>query len=396
MSQTKKIIIGVVLGFVLLVTAFIFPKLWEDVDAGEIVVIQAPFSGELTVVKTSGFVWQGGGKATHYRKSNQFWFQAPKTKEDPDNSMPVKWNDGGHANISGSVRYDLPIDDVKIIKLHSTFGSQDAIEASLIKTNVEKSVFMTGPLMTSKESYAERRNDLIYYIEDQASRGVYKTKNIEVKEVEQLSGEEKMVTKVEIVETTPGHPARQEESPIIVYGVRLYNISINGISYDANVEKQIQTQQQAIMSVQTALANARRAEQDAITTAKQGEADAAKAKWEQEVIKAQQVTEAEMRKRVAELDVETAELEKKRLTLEGEGEGAKKKAAMVANGALEQKLEAWLTERKYAWDAFSKYQGNMVPLYMTGGSGGNTGATNFMELMGMKAMKDLNLDIKTR
>jgi regulator of protease activity HflC (stomatin/prohibitin superfamily) len=256
---------------------------------------------------------------------------------------------------------------------------------------------MTGPLMTSKESYAEKRNDLIFYIEDQASRGVYKTKQIEVKESDPLTSEEKLVTRVEIVQKAPGQPIRQEESPIAAYGVRLYNISINGISYDQNVEKQIQTQQQAIMNVQTAIANAKRAEQDAITIAKQGEADAAKAKWEQEVIKAKQVTEAESRKRVAELDVETARLNKEKQILEGQGEAEKKRLVMSANGALEQKLDAWLQSQKFWSEAFANYKGNVTPLYMSGAGGSNTNAAaNFMDIMMMKSARDLNLDMKTK
>src|SRR5690606_17053639 len=102
----------------------------------------------------------------HYKKSNQFWFNVELNDDGDttvDKSISVKWNDGGHAEISGSARYDLPSDDEQIIKLHSIFGSQEAIENQIIKTNIEKAVYLTGPLMTSKESYAERRNDLIYY-----------------------------------------------------------------------------------------------------------------------------------------------------------------------------------------------------------------------------------------
>lgn len=403
MSQTKKIVWAVVAAVFLGMFAMISSKLAEDVDAREIVVIQAPISGELSVYTQSGWAWQGLGKATHYRKSNQFWFIAPeKGKTDTlDHAIPVKWNDGGHARVSGSVRYDLPLGIPAIIKLHTIFGSQDALENQLIKTNMEKAIYMTGPLMTSKESYAEKRNDLIFYIEDQASKGVYKTVQKEVKVIDDLSGEEKTVTKVEIYETSPGNPIRQEKSPILEYGVRLYNISIKDIIYDKSVEDQIRTQQQAIMNVQTAIANAKKAEQDAITIAKQGEASAAKAKWDQEVIKATQVTEAEMRKSVASLDVQTAELQKRKQILEGEGEAAKKKLVMQANGALEQKLEAWVTAQQYWAEAFSKYQGNVVPQYSTvtgGGSGGYSGnaAMTFMEIMSMKAAKDLNLDLKNK
>jgi hypothetical protein len=390
----KKVIAGVITAVLLIVGLSMIGKLWEDVDAGEVVVIQDPFDGELHVIKESGFTWQGGGRATHYRKSNQFWFNfsGPKVEE-VGNAIGVKWNDGGHAYIGGSVRYDLPLDDKQIIKLHSTFGSQEGLESQLIKTNIEKAIYMTGPLMTSKESYAEKRNDLIFYIEDQASRGVYKTRQRDVKEVDQLTGAEKVVTRVEIVtDSTKQTAMRQEASPINQHGIKLYNISIKEMRYDANVEKQIATQQQAMMQVQTSIANAKRAEQDAITAAKQGEADAAKAKWEQEVLKATAVTKAEQELAVQDLNTKKAASYKQQQILEGEGEAAKKRLVMQANGALEQKIEAYVKVQQFMWDAFGKFQGSLVPAYQSGGATNN--AINWMELMGMKAAKDLNLDMK--
>lgn len=387
-----KYLIAVVV--LVLATLVSVPKLYETVDAGEIVVIQDPVDGEVHVYQQPGLQWQGFGSVTTYKKSNQFWFTAGEGEGAADNSIPVKWNDGGHARISGSVRYDLPLDEKRMIALHSTFGSQEAIENSLIKTNIEKAVYMTGPLMSSKESYAEKRNDIIAYIEDQASKGVYRTEQIDVKAIDPLSGEEKTVTKVRIVlDSTNKLPVRQEASPIYKSGIQLYNISVNGMKYSADVEKQIQTQQQATMQVQTAIANAKRAEQEAITVAKQGEADAAKAKWEQEVIKAKLVTEAEAANKVAQLAVQTAELEKRRKILQGEGEAAQKRLVMQADGALEQKLRAYIQVQQAWADAFSKYQGAIVPTISSSGTNSN-GATNFMELMGAKAARDLALDLR--
>lgn len=391
--MTKKNITLAVLAFVLLICAIGAGKLVENVDAGEIVVIQDPADGEMHVSKTAGLVWQGWGKATHYKKSNTFWFNI---EGEVDRTIPVKWNDGGTANIEGSIRYDMPLDDGQVIALHSNFGSQEAIENAIIKVNMEKAVYLTGPLMTSKESYAEKKNDLIHYIEDQASRGVYKTRQVEVKEIDPLSGAEKFVTKVQIqTDSAKGTVLRQEASPVAASGIKLYNLSIKGMHYDKTVEEQIATQQKAIMQVQTAIANAKRAEQEALTTAKQGEADAAKAKWEQEVIKAKMVTEAESAKAVAELAVQTAELQKRKLILEGEGEAAKKRLVMQANGALEQKLDAWLQSQKYWSEAFANYKGSFVPQVQTGGAGGGN-ALNFMELMGIKAAKDLSLDLSNK
>lgn len=396
-KQLLFIIVAAIIGIFVLTS---IGKLWEDVDAGEVVVVQDPFDGDLHVYKEPGWVWQGYGKATHYRKSNQFWFNSPKDsteKKIQDRSIPVQWSDGAPSSISGSIRYDLPLDEQQIIKIHSIFGSQEALEQQLIKTNLEKSVYMTGPLMSSKESYAEKKNDLIFYIEDQVSRGVYKTRQVETKIIDELTNDERTITKVEIVEKD-GLPLRQEKSPIAEYGIRIYNISVNKISYSNTVENQIRQQQKAIMDVQLAVANAKKAEQDAITVAKQGEANAAKAKWEQEVIKAKLVTEAESRKKVSELEVLTAENNKRKMVLEGEGEAAKKRAIMQADGALKDKLDAWVKAQGFWAQAFAAYKGNVVPYYVASpNSGGYTnGATQFMEIMGMKAARDLNLDMSNK
>jgi regulator of protease activity HflC (stomatin/prohibitin superfamily) len=403
---TFKSVAKIVVAVIIAVTAMVLiPSLMEEVDAGEIVVIQTPVSGQLNVYTEAGWVWQGGGKATHYKKSNQFWFLSSADKQsdgfsDPeiDGSLPVTWNDGGSSTISGSARYDMPLVTEDIIKVHSIFGSQESIERQLVKTNLEKSIFLSGPLMSSKESYAEKRSDLISLIEDQANKGVYRTKVVEAKEADPLTGEAKTVKKVEIIEAAPGNPARQEQSTISLYNLRLYNVAIKNISYDERVIDQIKAQQKSIMDVQLAQANALRAQQDAITAEEQGKANAASAKWEIEVTKAKQVTEAQARKEVAELEKQTAALLKEKLILEGQGEAEKKRLIMAADGALDPKLKAWLQSQQYWADAFSKYTGNLVPLYSTGGYPGASGnaGINFMELMGAKAAKDLMLDLSMK
>ncbi|HEY9176054.1 MAG TPA: SPFH domain-containing protein [Flavipsychrobacter sp.] len=394
MSLRKKII-GMLIASTILVLTFSIGALFEDVDAGQIVVIQAPITGELTVYKEPGWVGQWFGKASHYHKSAQFWFNTTKTT---DRSIDVRWNDAGTARISGSVRYKMPLSDDKIIELHSIYGSQEAIENDLIETNIKKSIYMTGPLMSSKESYAEKRSYLIQLIEDQAARGVYQTIQKDIKAVDAISEQEKTITVVEIqYDSAKGVALRQEVSPLKSYGITLSNLSIEGIKYDEKVESQIEAQRKATMEVQTAMAKSKEAEQRALTAEKEGEARAAEAKWEQEVIAAKEVTQAEMRRKVAEEDVKTAELRKRQMILEGEGEAAKKRLVMQADGALNQKLETWLKAEEMKWNAFAQFQGNLVPLYQSGNVGNNSNnAMQYMELMGLKAMKDLSLDMKTK
>jgi regulator of protease activity HflC (stomatin/prohibitin superfamily) len=250
--------------------------------------------------------------------------------------------------------------------------------------------------MSSKESYAEKKNDLIAEVEDQISHGVYKTTQEEAKSKDAMTGVDKTITIVKIV-MVDGKPARQDESALESFGIKTFNFSVTDLPYDDAIEKQIRSQQELTMQVQTAIADAKRAEQASITAAKNGEAEAAKAKWEQEVIKAKEVTRAEQEKAVAKLDKEAAEFTKQKEILLGEGEGERKRLVMQADGALEKKLAAWLDAQKVWAEAISKYPGSWVPSVVMGGNGNSAagaGASELMQLLTVKTARELALDMQ--
>jgi hypothetical protein len=82
-------------------------------------------------------------------------------------------------------------------------------------------------------------------------------------------------------------------------------------------------------------------------------------------------------------------------TLRGEGEAARRKLVMEADGALEKKLEAYIEVSKYYADAIARHQGAWVPSIIMGGSDGKTGASamDLISLLTAKAAKDLSLDV---
>jgi regulator of protease activity HflC (stomatin/prohibitin superfamily) len=391
-----SLMIGIVLLFVLLVAS---TKVFENLDAKDIMVIQSPLKGNLKWSLDQGVKYQGFGKVTKYLKRAQFWFSIKKDQGvKGDESIKIRFNDNSHASISGSIAWEMPTDVTNLIALHRKYGSQQAIEQQLVRTVIEKAVYMTGPTMSSTESASERRNELLNIIEDQIQRGAYKTETVEEKKPDPITGIIKSFKVAKIMLDKNGLPLRVDASPLAEFGIKTFNLSINEVQYDKDVEAQIQQQQRALMQVQIAVARAREAEQDAITIAKKGEAEAAKAKWDQEVIKARVVTEAEQRKRVAELDMQAAEMKKKELILLGEGEGTRKRLVMEADGALTQKGQWYLEANKYWADAAAKYQGNWVPLFQSGGTPGQAGSgvQQFMDLFSMKLAKDLGLDINLR
>jgi len=392
-----RLLMAVVVVVVVIVCLMGLSNTVEHLDAKDVMVIQYP-TGTLKVCMQPGYYAQWMGTVTKYRKRSQFWFSsAPDQGRPLDQSISVRFNDGGHARVSGSLAWEMPTADKDIIKVHTLYGSQIAIEQQLVRTVVEKSIYMTGPLMSSKESYAERRNDLISLIDDQIIHGVYKTVVTQEKQKDPITGQDKTVSIVKLIQDANGQYGRQDHSPLEEFAIKTFNLAINEIKYDPTVESQIKQQQDMIMQVQTSIAEAKRAEQTALTAAKNGEAEAAKAKWEQEVIKAKVVTEAEARKAVAALDVQTADLRKRELELQGEGEAAKRRAIMQADGALALKLEVYKAVMHDAFDAVKGYQGNWVPGVVMAGSGqtghAGNGAMDMINLMSVKAAQDLNLNL---
>ena len=398
-------------------------EIFVHVDAGEKVVVQFP-TGTLHVLSTPGsFNFRGFGSVERFPRSAQYWFSAKADEgKAGDESIKTRFNDGAHGYISGSIRFDYPADEASFLDLYKTYRTHDAVEKQLVGQCMTKAVYMTGPLMSSKESYSDRRNELINDIEDQAINGVYRTSTTQKEIEDPITQTKKWVNAVKIdIDPKSGQPLRQELSPLIRFGLKPYNLNINEIKYDPTVEAQIAAQQGAIMQVQTAMAKAKEAEQEKLTTIAKGEANAAAAKWEQEVIKARAVTAADQeaavqktnaerdknvaetnatqRLNVAKLEHEAAEETKLRDIALGEGQAKSKSLAMQANGALEQKLDAWV-KAQIAWaEGLSKYRGAITPSVVSGASNNGTstnGFEQFMSLLGAKTARDLALDISIK
>lgn len=255
--------------------------------------------------------------------------------------------------------------------------------------------YMTGPLMSSKESYAEKRNYLINWVEDQIAHGVYRTVQREVKVADPLTGQEKSAVVVDIVQVN-NVPQRQEESILDHYGITTSNFAIKGLPYDTAVEEQIQQQQKITMQVQTAIAESRQAEQRTITVEQQGKANAAEAKWAQETLKAKAVTEAEQQLAVQTLRNQTAEQYRQEQLKKADGDAGYRRQVMAADGALAQKLET-IKQINAVWaDAFANSKNPVVPGIVMGGAAGGNAASNTQSLMDMltvKAAKDLSVDL---
>lgn len=380
LSPMKIIRLGGFL-FVLIVCLVLFFRAWFTVNNHEVVALTYP-NGTVEFFSSPGIYGQWLGHTESFEKRKKYDFEER-----------IQFNDGGYATIKGSVQYNIALDTRTLMRLYQYYPSQDSISTGLIETNLRKAVILTGRTMSSKESYAERRGDLYSYMEDQLKHGPYRTRSYTKEVPDDLdSSKKKLITAVDLLvdDKAPGGFGRTEPGLIEQYNIDTTNFNFT-VDYEPKVEKQIEALQSQSQQINQSIAEAKQAEQRAITAAKNGEANAAQAKWEQEKLNASQQAQNEQLVKNAELERQAAVLQKARLIAEGEGEAEKKRLIMGADGALQQKLATYVEVQKVWADAYSKGP-QTVPTIQSGGTSGN-GGINFMEMLGAKAAKDLALDL---
>lgn len=418
-------------------------EIFESTESNEIVVLQSFFDGKFTVWRTPGLHYSGFGSISSYPKSEEFRFHAQKDDKghvvSTKDCIQTTFNDKGIGWVCGQVSFDLPSEDNLMALVHQKYGSLEGVKDRIIRASMVKAVSYSGPLMSSKESTGQRRGDLISYMQDQATQGIYKTTEVET-QIEDLTVPP--IEQVELIEVPvlddlhkpklddKGQPIMTKEgrarlvphvkkvkvfAPVMkdgIYevrepsvakelGLKIYNFTIDTIVYEDKVKDQINAQRDMEMQIQTKIAEAETAKQDAITAEQSGKALATKAKWEQEVLKAKAVTVADQNKavaitlasqakEVAEADLQTAKLQRDAAITRAEGESKARSLVMQADGALDKKLAAWVDVNKAYAEQVGKQR--WVPDVVMGSEGGGGPGLDIMQMFAIKTAKELAVD----
>lgn len=424
--NAKRIVIGILCTIVLVLLGASSFMVFENVPAGKICIIQSPISGDLEVYFDPGVKLQLFGKVTYYPKSDIYAFPQPVKPFDKsyvaieDKSIPIVFNDSGGGSIPGSIRFDYPVEKEKMKLIHTTFSSHDAVVKGLIKPTVERAITLTGSMMSSIEAFMARKADLPVMIEDQAKYGLYRTRTYDKRITDEITNEDKTIKVSEPIEdpNAPSGIARQENSVITKYGIIFSNFSFTGVTPSEKVYERINVLFDMYAKIEQSTLNVRNQEQE--TKAQQeiykkekaiekGKAEAITAKETETASRNKKVavtnaerekevaiTNAQREKEVAALKRDAAALYKEEQELRGKGDAAYKKAVIDADGALQQKLAAYVEVQKVWAKAFAERTGNIVPDIIVGKDGATPGSTNamddYLKLLSIKAAKDLQLD----
>ena len=407
-SSSKSNLIVLTLIMLAVIVGALMYFLGGEVKSDKYVIRQEFFTGKMSAITDEGWYFKFG-YVTEFKISDIIWFSADAEEgREKDESIRVRFNDGASAQISGSVRFILPTNPDELIKLKKQFGNFDRIKKELVIQVVNEAIYLTASLMSSKESYTTKRSLFSDYAQDQALNGVFRTRTNEIVTKDTISGEITTRTEIEILRDKETGEILRKESALKDYGVKLKNFVVKRIQYPDNILAQLDEQQQALMDVQKAKAMAQKAEQEAITAEKEGLAKIAVAKAEQEALKIKDVVQAQKVKEVAVIEaqksLEVAKLDKlaaaeykEAKTMRAEADANAARKLIQADGALKQKLQTYENVMKFWADAYTKQR--PTPDIVIGGEskkGSGNAAEQFMNLLSIKALKDLSLDMNVK
>lgn len=367
-----KIVVSAVLAIVALVLITFSGRIFETNEDGYFQIKQAFWVGTMSVRSEAGTYQQNFGKIWTYKNVATVGFG----KEVGDGSanipaIPVIFNDGSKATISGLVRVTLPRTDSERLQLKNEYsrGYEHFIESGILPI-VRNAVKLSANLRSAQDAYTT----LALFqqaVQDQLENGTYVTKSDKIIITSSTGDqEEKQVTVIALDEN--GNPQR------IPNKLQLLGCEIKGEcvidvpDFDAKVEESISKRKDEAMKTELAKQEAIRAKQDAIKAEEQGKANAAKAKWKQEEINAKEIAEAEKIFKVSELAAKTALEDKKKVIAQGQAE-AEANRLKVQAGLTPQERAEWDYKTKVGVAAeLAKVK---VPnIVMNGGSGGNGSA----------------------
>lgn len=379
-SMSKQFLL--IIGAVALVISIMFAsQIFETNDAGYVQVKQSAGTGTMSVRTEPGVYVQMFSGIKTYKISDVYDFN------DAGTTINVRFNDASTADISGQIKFRLPMDETKILQINQDFRSYEAVETDLIRQVVAAALKQSATLFGSEEVYSTRRSDFIDLVNQQIQNGIYGTTYTESVAKDE-DGNTSLLRKVTVRLDKDGRPVVSEPSTFKRYGVELVQLVINDIKFDEKTQELIAKRKEADQEKVVAKAKAERAKQDALTAEAQGKANVATAEAEALVKKKTAVIQAEQETEVAHQNALKADQEKLAIIAKGQAEA---EAAKLKVAAGLTPLDRAQIDKDTAIGVAHELANLKFPTTMVisgGGADGKGGSP--IEALGMQAMYQLS------
>lgn len=385
--KNKKIFAIVIAVFAVVFIILSF-SIFETNQAGYFQVKQAALTGNMSVRLAPGTYFQWFGDISEYKNVATVGIGESHRGDGSADiaAVPVIFNDGSKATISGLIRVKLPITSEGAIHLKNEYagGFNHFIQSGVVPI-VNNAIKLAANLRSAQDAYTT----LALFqqaVEDQLRNGIYVTKSDKVTLTRSTGDtEEQRITA--IVYDKNGNPLRMENR-LQQLGCEVLECVIDVPAFDQKVEEMISLRKDEAMKTELAKQSAIRAQQDAITAEQQGLANVAKAKYEKEVEKVQAVTQAQKEFEVAQLQAKREDQNRLAKIYEGQGIAEFNRLKVQAGLTPQERMEwEYKTKVGVAAELAKANPGAFVPTIMVAG-GGNSGV-NAMDAVGIKMLMDI-------
>ena len=403
-------------------------------DAGYCQHIRTIFGNESSTCNT-GWYFAGWGTSTtwpHYiTVANTFDTAAQGSAIMPP--YKVRLADNWTGDVSQTTRFGIPQDNEQFIKMARDFRSPERLITTTLKPAVTASMDSVANMFTMEEYYAGGKRDTfkseftmaveqgrarVRQVKLNQSGGVVPSRaaasDSDVAANTAVVGDTDVRSVViEKLKDAAGNDIRIPHA-FMDYGVNVASAILENVDPDDEYERQIGERKSAASRRVVAREQRLEQEEQRLLAIQEGQTNIAKRQAAAQVEQIQQTTEAETQKKLtlidaermreeariaqetAAINLERARIDAESVTVAADAEAYAKEAILTADGALQQKLDAWVKAQGYWADAASKIN---VPstVFNNGGAEGVAGNAlgtvgQFMQMMMMKTAKDLQVD----
>jgi regulator of protease activity HflC (stomatin/prohibitin superfamily) len=409
-------------------------------DAGYCQHVRTIFGNETSTCET-GWYFAGWGTSTawpHYiTVAHTFDATGESTSTAFTGSiMPpyrVRLADNWTGDVVQTTRFGIPQDNEQFITMARTFRSPERLINTTLKPAVTASLDSVANMFTMEEYYSGgKRDQFKSEFKDAVEKGRAQVRQVSLnqaggvirnraapndsdvaQDTSEVGDTEVRRIMIEKITDEAGNDVRIAHD-FTEIGVTVASAILENLDPDDKYEEQINDRKSAASRRVVAREQRLEQEEQRLLAIQQGETDIARrqaaAKTEQiqattdaetqkqlALIAAERVKEeAEIARQTAAINLERARIDAEAVQVSADAEAYAKEAILLADGALQQKLDAWVQAQQVWADAASKI--NVPATVIAGGDGaGNAGSAlgtvdAFMQMLMVKTARDLQVD----
>lgn len=403
-------------------------------DAGYCQHVRTIFGNE-TSVCTTGWYFAGWGTATSWP---HYITVAHTLDVQADGSSimgpyRVRLADNWTGDVTQTTRFGIPQDNSQFLTMARTFRSPERLITTTLKPAVTASLDSVANMFTMEEYYSGgKRDQFKSEFKDAVEKGRAQVRQVSLnqaggvirnraaasdsdvaQDTSEVGDTEVRRIMIEKITDEAGNDVRIPHD-FAEIGVTVASAILENLDPDDKYEEQINDRKSAASRRVVAREQRLEQEEQRLLAIQQGETDIARRQAAAKTEQIQATTDAETKKKLALIEAErmkeeadiarqTAAINLERARIDAESvqvtadaEAYQKEVILQADGALAQKLEAWVAAQRVWADAASKI--NVPNTVIAGGAEGTQAGSalgtvdQFMQMMMVKTARDLQVD----